>query len=206
MKDALIIIDIQNDFTAGGSLAVPEGNEIIPIVNQLQNQFDLVVATQDWHPKNHGSFASNHPGKKAFETIDLNGLEQILWPDHCVQESPGAHFHPDLQTEKIQTIFRKGMDPAIDSYSGFYDNGHRKSTGLSGYLKGLEVKHLYFCGLAADYCVYYSLKDAIKEGFRCTLFSDATKAISVENFSVIKKELIQMGVELRSFGKESITL
>lgn len=196
MIKALIIIDIQNDFTEGGSLEVPNANEIIPIVNDLQKHFDLIIATQDWHPANHGSFASNHPGKKPFEVIKLNGLDQVLWPDHCIQGSHGAEFHPNLQTKKIHTIFRKGMDPEIDSYSGFYDNGQRKSTGLAGFLKGLEIEHLYFCGLAADYCVYYSIKDAIREGFKCSLFLDATKAISSDNYSSIKKELANLGVEL----------
>lgn len=196
MNKALIIIDIQNDFTEGGSLEVPNANEIIPVVNDLQQQFELIFATQDWHPANHGSFASKHQGRKTFEVIDLNGLDQVLWPDHCIQGSQGAEFHIDLKTEKIQTIFRKGMDPEIDSYSGFYDNGHRRSTGLSGFLKGLQIEHLYFCGLAADYCVYYSIKDAIQEGFKCSLFLNATKAISDENLLLIKKELQNLGVEL----------
>lgn len=196
MNKALIIIDIQNDFTEGGSLEVPNANEIIPVVNDLQQQFELIFATQDWHPANHGSFASKNQGRKTFEVIDLNGLDQVLWPDHCIQGSQGAEFHIDLKTEKIQTIFRKGMDPEIDSYSGFYDNGHRRSTGLSGFLKGLQIEHLYFCGLAADYCVYYSIKDAIQEGFKCSLFLNATKAISDENLLLIKKELQNLGVEL----------
>lgn len=196
MKKALIIIDLQNDFTRDGGLEVPEGNEIIPEVNQLQEEFDIIVATQDWHPANHGSFASNHPGKKAFDVDQLNGLEQVLWPDHCIQGSKGAEFHPELKTEKIQAIFRKGMDPGIDSYSAFFDNGHRKSTGLSGFLKGLEIEHLFFCGLAADYCVYYSIKDALSEGFHCTLFLNATRPISSDNFDKIKEELKEKGVHL----------
>jgi nicotinamidase/pyrazinamidase len=198
MSQALMIIDIQNDFTNGGSLEVPSGSEIIPLVNQIQDSFDLVIATQDWHPSDHGSFASNHIGKNPFETIDLHGLEQVLWPDHCVQGSQGAQFHPELNTKKIQTIFRKGMDPKIDSYSGFYDNGHKKQTGLTGYLKGLQIDHLFFCGLAADYCVYYSIKDALSEGFSCSLYVQATRAISLNRFDEIKKELKDLGVELIS--------
>lgn len=199
MRKALIIIDLQNDFMAGGSLAVPEGEKIIPEVNRLQDDFDLIIATQDWHPANHGSFASQHPGKKPFETGDLNGLEQVFWPDHCIQGSHGALFHPDLRTEKINAIIRKGMDAGIDSYSGFYDNGRRKKTGLTGFLKGLDVDHLFFCGLAADYCVYYSIKDAIEEGFRCSLFLPATRALSHENFEEIKKELSEKKVELINY-------
>ncbi|MCB0665552.1 MAG: bifunctional nicotinamidase/pyrazinamidase [Saprospiraceae bacterium] len=196
MKKALIIIDLQNDFTRDGGLEVPEGNEIIPEVNRLQEEFDIIIATQDWHPPNHGSFASNHPGKKAFDVDELNGLEQVLWPDHCIQGSRGAEFHPELKTEKIQAIIRKGMDPGIDSYSGFFDNGHRKSTGLSGFLKGLEIENLFFCGLAADYCVYYSIKDALSEGFHCTLFLNGTRPISSDNFDKIKEELKEKGVQL----------
>ncbi len=196
MARTLILIDIQNDFTEGGSLAVPDGNKIIPIVNQLQFEFDHVVATQDWHPQSHGSFASNHPGKKPFDVIDLDGLKQTLWPDHCVQGSFGAEFHPDLETRKIASIFRKGMDPNIDSYSGFFDNGRRKQTGLKGYLTGLGLHALYFCGLALDYCVYYSIKDALEEGFDCFLYVDATRAISVDQQEEILEELTRKGVHL----------
>lgn len=196
MKEALIIIDIQNDFTAGGSLEVPEANEIIPAVNALQNHFEHIVATQDWHPAGHGSFASSHEDRQPFDIIDLHGLEQVLWPDHCVQESPGAEFHPELETGRIQAIFRKGMDPAIDSYSGFYDNGRRRSTGLSNFLKGLDISHLHFCGLAADYCVYYSIKDALREGFRCTLYKEFTKAVDPGKLDTIEKELRSQGVEI----------
>ena len=198
MNHALLIIDIQNDFTEGGTLEVPDGNEIIPVVNKLQVQFELIIATQDWHPPDHGSFASNHAGKKPFQLTDLYGHEQVLWPDHCIQGSRGAEFHPELETHKIQAIFRKGMDPKIDSYSGFYDNGHQKQTGLTGYLKGLAIDHLFVCGLAADYCVYYSIRDALAEGFSCSLFVDATRAIEITRFDDIKKELEDLGVELIS--------
>jgi nicotinamidase/pyrazinamidase len=191
----LILIDIQNDFIPGGSLEVPGGDEIIPVVNQLQEKFDLVVATQDWHPQNHMSFASNHKGKEPFEMIELGGMDQILWPDHCVQNSKGAEFHPGLKTTKTEAIFRKGMDPEIDSYSGFYDNGHKKSTGLAGYLREKGATELYFCGLAADVCVYYSIKDALKEGFSSTLIEDATRALDNEKFTKMKAELQGLGMK-----------
>lgn len=191
MKKALIIIDMQYDFIPGGNLAVKGGDEIIPIINNLIPQYELVVATQDWHPANHKSFASQHEGKNVFEVIDLNGLEQVLWPDHCVQGTSGAEFHKDLNFNKVEAIFRKGMNSEIDSYSGFYDNGHRKSTGLSGYLKEKGIEELHFCGLAADYCVYFSMKDALKEGFHVVLHEKATRAIHAENFEIQKKELLE---------------
>ena len=130
----LIIVDVQNDFMPGGALAVPEADRIVPVINAIQNTFDLIVATQDWHPENHKSFASSHGGKKPFESIMLNGIAQVLWPDHCVQGTPGAQFHDALNTNAISAIFRKGTDIAVDSYSGFYDNHRYKSTGLAGYL------------------------------------------------------------------------
>ncbi len=184
---ALIIVDIQHDFTPGGRLAVPMGNEIIPLVNTLQDAFSLVVATQDWHPQNHKSFASSHPGKKPFERIMLHGLSQVLWPDHCIQGSAGAQLHGDLNANKIEAIFRKGMDPEIDSYSGFYDNGYKKSTGLAGYLRERKVQKVYVCGLAADYCVFYTAKDALKENFETYIIEDATRAIDPKRISKCKR-------------------
>ncbi|MFP4662802.1 MAG: bifunctional nicotinamidase/pyrazinamidase [Bacteroidales bacterium] len=194
--NTLIIIDAQNDFMPGGSLAVPDGDKIIPVINALQEHFDLVIATQDWHPEGHGSFASAHAGKQAFDKTQLNGLEQILWPDHCVQKSKGADFHPDLEQASIEAIFRKGMDPGIDSYSGFYDNGHKKNTGLAGYLRERGAKELYFCGLAADVCVQYSVKDAIREGFSARLITDATRAIDGDAFEDIRQELKEKGCRM----------
>lgn len=191
----LILIDVQNDFMPGGSLAVPQGNEIVPVINAILPEFNLVIATQDWHPATHKSFASNHEGREVFETIDLNGLEQKLWPDHCVQNTPGAEFHPDLNSGPIEAIFRKGMDPEIDSYSGFYDNGHRKTTGLAGYLKEKGAKELYFCGLAADICVYFTLVDALKDGFKATLIEDASKALDAEGFENLKNTIREKGAE-----------
>lgn len=190
---ALIIVDIQNDFVTGGKLEVPHGEQIIPLVNSLSEKFDLVVATQDWHPQNHKSFASNHPGKAPFEKIMLEGLEQVLWPDHCVQGSRGAAFHPQLQMNRIEAIFRKGMATAIDSYSGFFDNGHKKATGLAGYLKAREVTSVHVCGLAGDYCVFYTIKDAIGEGFKSVLIEDAARAINEDDFEKAKAEIRALG-------------
>ncbi|WBL25562.1 bifunctional nicotinamidase/pyrazinamidase [Zunongwangia sp. HGR-M22] len=185
---ALVLIDVQNDFMPGGALAVPGGDEIVPIINKLQEKFDLVIATQDWHPAGHASFASTH-SKKTFEVIDLNGIDQVMWPDHCIQGSDGAAFHKDLKLDKIEAIFRKGTNPEIDSYSGFYDNAHLKSTGLSGYLKEKEVNELYFAGLACDFCVAFSVKDALAEGFKSFLIEDATRAIDAEGFKKAKAEI-----------------
>ncbi|MDB5192339.1 MAG: bifunctional pyrazinamidase/nicotinamidase [Segetibacter sp.] len=190
---ALLLIDIQNDFLPGGRLAVEKGDEIIPIVNDLQQHFNLVVATQDWHPANHKSFASNHPGKNPFEIIDLNGLEQVLWPDHCIQSSEGALFSNQLNMDKVEAIFRKGTNSEIDSYSGFYDNGYLKSTGLADYLRGKQITEVYVVGLAGDYCVYYTAKDAIKEGFQTFLIEDATRSIDNQGFEKAKLDIVSKG-------------
>ena len=194
--NALILVDIQNDFMPGGPLAVPGGDEIIPLVNELQNSFSLVVATQDWHPQSHKSFASNHPGKKAFESIMLHGLEQVLWPDHCIQGSIGAQIHPSIIVNKVEGIFRKGMDPEIDSYSGFYDNGYKKSTGLAGYLRERKIKKVYVCGLAADYCVYYTAKDSLKENFETYFIEDATRAIDPNGFVKAMENILFSGGQI----------
>lgn len=186
---ALIVVDIQHDFTTGGNLAVPGGEDIIGLVNELQGRFELVVATQDWHPPDHKSFASNHAGKNPFDKIMLGGLPQVLWPDHCVQGTRGAEFHAALQLNRIESIFRKGMDPMIDSYSGFFDNGRKKSTGLAGYLKERMVEKVYVCGLAGDYCVYYTAKDAIQSGFTTYLIEDATRAIDQKGFDDARRDL-----------------
>ena len=192
----LIIVDVQNDFMPTGALGVPGGYEIIPVINDLLDKFDLIVATQDWHPKNHKSFASTHFGKKSLDKIELHGIEQILWPDHCVQGTEGADFHPDLATHRIETIFRKGTDLEFDSYSGFYDNLHKKSTGLAGYLKEKGCKELYICGLAADICVYHTLKDAVREGFSAKFINDASSPLDQINFVNIQNELYRMEVAI----------
>ncbi len=196
MKKTLVIVDPQIDFMPGGALPVPEGDQIVPVINRIQKHFDLVIATQDWHPQNHVSFASNHKGLKEFDTIDLHGTKQTLWPDHCVQERPGAGFHPDLETGLVAAVFRKGMDQNVDSYSGFYDNDHKSTTGLAGYLREKKAGDLWFCGLAADICVYYSILDALKEGFRATLIEDAARPLDKKGFSAMKKELKAKGVRI----------
>lgn len=196
---ALIIVDIQNDFLPGGALAVQNGDAVIPVINKLQNQFDLVVATQDWHPQDHKSFASMHTGKKIFDEIKLNGLPQVLWSDHCVQETDGAEFSSMLSTKKIEAIFRKGMDKNIDSYSGFFDNGKKKATGMGPYLKGRGITSIYVCGLAADYCVYFTALDGLELGFTSTIILDATLPIDKENFKkVMSNYKSQGGEEIRS--------
>jgi nicotinamidase/pyrazinamidase len=192
----LLTIDVQNDFMPSGSLPVPEGNQIVPVINKIQDKFDLVIGTQDWHPKDHISFASNHEGKSNFDVIEIHKKPQTLWPDHCVQGTQGAEFHPDLKTKKFEAIFRKGTDKTIDSYSAFYDNGHLKSTGLAGYLKEKGTTELYLCGLAADICVYFSIMDAFKEGFDCFLIEDASKALDNIEFEKLKKEMIAMGIKM----------
>lgn len=194
----LVIIDVQNDFIPGGSLAIDNGDRIIPVINQLQEKFDLIIATQDWHPKDHMSFASNHSDKRPFEKAVVQGMEETLWPDHCVQGTQGAEFHPELYTNRIAAIFRKGMDPQVDSYSGFYDNHHKISTGLSGYLREKGVTKLHFCGLAADICVYFTIKDAISEGFSAILIDDASQPLNSDDYESIKKRLAAKGVKIKN--------
>lgn len=177
---ALILVDIQNDFLPGGALAVPEGDTIVPIVNRLQAVFPLVVATQDWHPANHGSFAANHVGKKVFEHIELNGLPQTLWPVHCVQGTVGAQLASGLQQEQIAKVFPKGTDAGIDSYSGLFDNAYRKSTGLGEWLKSRGVTEVFVCGLATDYCVKFTTLDAAQFGFKTYLIEDASRGVNLQ--------------------------
>jgi len=177
--NALILVDVQNDFLPGGALAVPDGDAVIPVVNRVQAAFPLIVATQDWHPPNHGSFAANHTGKKMFEQIELNGLPQTLWPLHCVQNTKGAELASALDQSRIAKILQKGTDPGIDSYSGFFDNGHRKSTGLGEWLKEKGVTDVFVCGLATDYCVKFTALDALQFGFRTTLVEDACRGVNL---------------------------
>ncbi|MDZ7796817.1 MAG: bifunctional nicotinamidase/pyrazinamidase [Candidatus Marinimicrobia bacterium] len=192
----LIMIDLQNDFMPGGALEVPDGDAVVPVINAIQQKFDMVIATQDWHPPGHKSFASSHKGKKVFDTIDLHGTDQVLWPDHCVQGSKGADFHPDLDLLPAESIFRKGTDSEIDSYSAFFDNGHQKSTGLAGYLREKGADELYFCGLAADVCVYFSIMDAVNEAFTSFLLLDATRPLDKGEFSLQKKKMRDRGVKI----------
>ena len=176
---ALVLVDLQNDFCPGGALAVPEGDRVIPIANRLQGRFELVVATQDWHPAGHRSFAANHPGRKPGDVIVWAGLEQILWPVHCVQDTPGADFHPALDRGRIRRVFQKGIDPDIDSYSALFDNAHRRSTGLGEFLKEQEVAEVCLAGLATDYCVKYSALDAVALGFPTTVIADACRGVEL---------------------------
>lgn len=179
MKSALILVDVQNDFCPGGSLPVTGGFDIIPVINELQAHLDLVVATKDWHPKDHSSFAANH-GKQPGGVITLDGLQQILWPAHCVQGSQGAEFVPGLETSRIAKIFDKGIDPAIDSYSGFFDNGHKRATGLGAYLKERGVTEVYVVGLATDYCVKWTALDAKQLGFPTSVILDACRGVNLK--------------------------
>ena len=181
---ALVIADVQNDFCPGGALAVPEGDQVIPIINRIQPWFDLVVATQDWHPANHGSFAANHPGRRPGEQIELAGRPQILWPVHCVQGTPGAEFHPALDRSQIVRVFRKGVDPRIDSYSGFFDNGHNASTGLGEFLAERGATAVYVCGLTTDYCVKFTALDSVGLGFPTRLVEDACRGVEIRKGDV----------------------
>ena len=196
--DALLLVDIQNDFLPGGALAVKEGDQIIPTVNELQPYFELIVATQDFHPADHGSFAANHAGKKTGEHIQLDGLDQVLWPAHCVQGSKGAEFADALHMDRVATVVKKGLDKKIDSYSGFYDNGHKRSTGLSRYLKDKGVKRVFVTGLAADYCVKFTALDALKEGFETVVIKDATRAVNLQegDFEKAMNELRERGAKI----------
>lgn len=188
---ALLLVDVQNGFMPTGELPVAGGDEVVPLINTLIDQYQLVVASQDWHPPLHLSFADNHEGRKPFEVIVLDGLEQVLWPSHCVAGSVSADFHPQLKQGSVAAVFRKGMNPQVDSYSAFFDNGRRFNTGLAAYLDFHRIKQVHVVGLAADYCVYYSIKDALAAGFGVTLIEDATRAISDENFAAQKSELLQ---------------
>lgn len=198
MSNALILVDIQHDFMPWGSLPVPDGDKIVPVVNRLQEKFETIVASQDWHPPDHLSFASNHEGREPFEVTEVDGLEQILWPDHCVQGSEGAEFVPDLDMSRVAKVFRKGTDPRIDSYSAFYDNGHRKATGLADWLRERGVDTVYIVGLAEDVCVYYTAMDAVREGFETYLVEDATYGVNMNEGDVERclKEMREAGVHI----------
>ena len=177
--DALILVDLQNDFCPGGALAVPDGDAVIGVANALLPRFSLVVATQDNHPPEHKSFAANHPGKNVYEQVDLDGLPQVLWPVHCVAGTLGADFHPALEQGSITRIFPKGTDARIDSYSGFFDNGHRKATGLGDYLKQQGVTRVFVLGLATDYCVKWTALDAVRLGLEVHLVEDGCRGVGL---------------------------
>ncbi len=176
---ALVLVDIQNDFLPGGALAVPGGDEVIAPSNRLQADYEVVVATQDWHPANHGSFAREHTGRSPGEVIELCGLPQVLWPVHCVQGTPGAEFSPQLDVSRFTRVFRKGMDRTVDSYSGFFDNGHRNDSGMAAWLRERGVDEVHVAGLALDYCVKFTALDAVHLGFHTTVITAACRAVDL---------------------------
>ena len=194
---AFVIVDVQNDFCPGGALAVKDGEKVIPLINELQKNFSLITATQDWHPRDHGSFASTHK-MKIHDKIMLDGLEQILWPDHCVQWTKGAELVESLNKEKIEKIFLKGTDKNIDSYSTFFDNARKRATGLGDYLKEKSVTEVYLAGLATDYCVKYSALDSVYLGFKTFVFIDACRGVNIMQNDSEKavEEMKKAGVEI----------
>lgn len=196
---ALVLADIQNDFVPGGALAVPEGDKVVAIANRLMPQFDLVVATQDWHPAGHGSFASTH-SRAIGEMIDLNGVPQILWPDHCVQGTRGAEFVPGLNVAGIHEVVRKGSDAGVDSYSGFFDNARRKATGLESLLRSRGVDEVYVMGLTTDYCVKTTAIDAASLGFKTTLILEGSRGVNLKPDDVAKavEDMKRAGVRVCS--------
>jgi nicotinamidase/pyrazinamidase len=198
MTQALIVVDVQNDFLPTGTLPVPEGDAVIPVINELARRYPLVVATQDWHPADHGSFAASHPDKQPYEVTDLAGLRQVLWPVHCVQGTLGAEFAPGLDTSRIAHVVRKGTDREIDSYSGFFDNGHRRDTGLADFLRAQGVDEVAVVGLATDYCVKFTALDARRLGFRTTVIEDACRGVDVNPADVAAalEELRAAGVKV----------
>jgi nicotinamidase/pyrazinamidase len=177
---ALLVVDVQRDFLPGGALPVPRGDEVVEVINRIEPRYEVILATLDWHPPNHCSFASNHPSHVPGEVIDLGGVSQILWPTHCVQGSAGADFAPGLKVDQFQKIFHKGTDPAVDSYSAFFDNARRRSTGLGEYLKAHNLMDVHVCGLATDYCVVWSVLDALDLGFNVTVVRDACRGIDLQ--------------------------
>ena len=196
---ALLIVDVQNDFLPGGALAVPEGDQIIPVINRLQERFSCIVATKDWHPRNHVGFASFH-GKAPGDVIKVHGRKQELWPDHCIQNTPGAEFSPELHTNPIIKVFFKGTNPEIDSYSPFYDNDHKQSTGLGDYFRSLGVEEIYIAGLATDYCIKYGVFDAVTLGFKVYVVIDACRGIDLKPGDVERsiQEMKEAGADIIS--------
>ena len=196
MKTALLVIDVQNDFCPAGALEVAGGNEIVPDINKELVKYDCVVLTQDWHPKGHSSFATSHEGKNPLELIKMPYGDQVLWPDHCVQGSKGAEFHPDLNIEQANAIIRKGSNPFIDSYSAFFENDRKTPTGLDGYLKSLEIEKINLVGLATDFCVNYSAQDAANLGYKVSVLEKMCRAIDLNgSLAAAKSEMQDCGVE-----------
>ncbi|WP_207461678.1 bifunctional nicotinamidase/pyrazinamidase [Azospirillum sp. SYSU D00513] len=202
--DALILVDIQNDFCPGGALAVPDGDAVVPLANRLSRIFPTTVLTQDWHPAGHGSFASSHPGKAPFDSTEMPYGTQVLWPDHCVQGSAGAEFHPALELRRAELIVRKGFNPMIDSYSAFYENDRRTPTGLAGYLRERGFRRVFLAGLALDFCVAYSAEDAVRCGFEAVLIEDACRAIDLNgSLAAAKERMAGLGVAFTAAGAVS---
>jgi nicotinamidase/pyrazinamidase len=177
--DLLLIVDVQNDFCPGGALAVADGDAVVPVINRLAERFAHIALTQDWHPSGHSSFATSHPGSAPFETISMPYGQQTLWPDHCVQGTPGAAFHSQLATERAELVIRMGFRPEIDSYSAFYENDRRTSTGLAGYLRERGLRRIFLAGLATDFCVHYSAVDARRLGFEAVVVEAGCRAIDL---------------------------
>ena len=196
-QSALIVIDVQNDFCPGGALGVADGDAILPVVNRMIAQAGHVVLTQDWHPSGHSSFASSHAGKAPFETVAMAYGDQTLWPDHCIQGTAGAAFHPALDWTRAELVIRKGFRPLIDSYSAFYENDHATPTGLAGYLRERGITDLTLCGLATDYCVAFSALDAVREGFAVAVAMDACRAIDLGgSLAAMTRRMQEAGVRL----------
>jgi nicotinamidase/pyrazinamidase len=193
--DALLVIDVQIDFCPEGALAVPRGDEVVPVINRVMDRFDTVVATQDWHPPDHVSFASNHAGRNPFDIVQLEKNEQVLWPDHCIRGSPGAALHPDLDQQGLHLILRKGLRPELDSYSAFFENDRLTSTGLGGLLHELGVTRVFLCGLAADVCVYFSAMDALRYGYSTFVLEDGIRGVDVPvgNIGRTREEMERAG-------------
>jgi len=195
-RDLLVVVDVQNDFCPGGALAVPQGDQIVPAVNRLAAGFPHVILTQDWHPSGHSSFATAHPGSAPFETIGMAYGQQTLWPDHCIQGTPGAAFHPKLATERAELVIRKGFRSAIDSYSAFYENDRRTPTGLAGYLRERGLRRIFLAGLATDFCVHYSAMDARRLGFDTVLIEDGCRAIDLAgSLDAARAAMAEAGVQ-----------
>jgi nicotinamidase/pyrazinamidase len=193
--DVLLVIDVQNDFCPGGSLAVPHGDEVVPVINRLAARFSCVVLTQDWHPRGHRSFASAHAGREPYDTVQLSYGPQVLWPDHCVQGTPGAELRADLRVPHAQLVLRKGCDPGIDSYSAFRENDRQTPTGLAGYLRERGLQRIFIAGLAFDFCARYSCEDARREGFETLVIEDACRGIDLDgSMAVARRALAALGV------------
>lgn len=202
--DILLVVDIQNDFCPGGALAVPSGNDIVPLVNRLASHFEHVILTQDWHPPGHQSFASSHPGMRPYQSIQVHYGTQILWPDHCVQGTSGAEFHADLSIPHAELVLRKGYHRDVDSYSAFYENDRKTHTGLAGYLRERSFRRVFLAGLAFDFCVRFSADDAIREGFEAVVIEDACRGIDVDGSMRATRDLFAMrGV--RSIAAQAVT-